>query len=269
MATSVELTSFTPPRQVRVQAKLNLRATASSQSARIGRFEPGQVLNVAGVADGEQVLNNALWYRLAERSGYVWSGGAELLDAPSQPPAAGESAPQVSRRANGSILPLSAAEIEPLYGRFTFEPLNNGAVRITDPDWARTQLVAFEHELLRALTPQPPLFHRRAAPWLRRALDAIQASGLGELLLTFDGSFVSRFKNWDPRSGLLSSHSWGIALDLNARFNAARQVPALPGQPGCLRPLVEHFAAQGFAWGGHFSSPLDGMHFELARRDLD
>jgi hypothetical protein len=34
-----------------------------------------------------------------------------------------------------------------------------------------------------------------------------------------------------------------------------------------LIEIVPIFAAAGFAWGGHFSTP-DGIHFELARQEL-
>lgn len=43
----------------------------------------------------------------------------------------------------------------------------------------------------------------------------------------------------------------------------------MPGPIGCVRELVPLFAAEGFAWGRHFSGKYrDGMHLELARLDL-
>ena len=69
------------------------------------------------------------------------------------------------------------------------------------------------------------------------------------------------------RSSSAVTSRWGVAIDLNARWNGAGHPPASPGQQGDLTPLVPLFAAQGFAWGGHFSSNVDGMHFELARRN--
>jgi hypothetical protein len=42
------------------------------------------------------------------------------------------------------------------------------------------------------------------------------------------------------------------------------------GATGSVRELVPFFEAEGFAWGGYFDPARfrDGMHFELARRDL-
>lgn len=82
------------------------------------------------------------------------------------------------------------------------------------------------------------------------------------------GLWVPRHKGWNPARGL-SSHSWAIAIDLNAPWNGYGATPAPLGAHGSVRELVPFFAAEGFAWGGDFSPPyVDGMHFELARFDL-
>ena len=97
---------------------------------------------------------------------------------------------------------------------------------------------------------------------------AIQAAGLGSKLLSCDGTFVTRHKGHDPTRGL-SSHSWGVSMDINAKWNAYGQIPAPLGAIGSTREFVSIFEALGFAWGGYFSHPYeDGMHFELARFDL-
>ena len=272
-AEGAPLATLQPPRDVRVTVPLNVRSGPSARSTRVARLQPGQVQRIDAVVAGDPFLDRLAWYRIAGSGQFIWSGGAELLE-PDSPPAAtattAAGAPQVSRRSNGTILPLDAETIAALFGAFEFDAIGStGAVRIVRPvDWESKHIEIFDHELLRAVSRHSPPVHKLAHPFLRRALDAIAAAGLGDLILTFDGSFVPRFKNWDPASGRLSAHSWGIAIDINARFNSARSQPALPGQRGNLRPLVEHFNAHGFAWGGHFSSPVDGMHFELARRDL-
>lgn len=64
----------------------------------------------------------------------------------------------------------------------------------------------------------------------------------------------------------LSSHTWGIAIDLNVAWNGYGNVPAAHGVHGSVRQLVAIFESEGFAWGGYFEplSICDGMHFELA-----
>jgi hypothetical protein len=64
---------------------------------------------------------------------------------------------------------------------------------------------------------------------------------------------------------VLSNHAYGTAFDINAPWNALGVRPALVGKPGSVRELVPLAAEHGFAWGGHFRTRPDGMHFELVR----
>jgi hypothetical protein len=64
----------------------------------------------------------------------------------------------------------------------------------------------------------------------------------------------------------LSRHCWGIAIDLNVRANGYG-VPLPQSGTGSVMRLVPVFEQFGFAWGGRFTSGVDGMHFELALRN--
>lgn len=55
---------------------------------------------------------------------------------------------------------------------------------------------------------------------------------------------------------LLSAHSWGMAIDVNAAWNRLNTKPTL--SPG----FVKCFTDAGFTWGGNFRRK-DGMHFEV------
>ena len=59
------------------------------------------------------------------------------------------------------------------------------------------------------------------------------------------------------RSGQLSLHAWGVAIDINAAANPfmgrSRQDPRL------VRTMQRH----GFTWGGEWPTRPDPMHFEL------
>lgn len=55
----------------------------------------------------------------------------------------------------------------------------------------------------------------------------------------------------------LSTHSWGIAVDLNVAANPLGATPTMPDE------LVRIFEDHGFLWGGRWSRP-DGMHFQWA-----
>jgi hypothetical protein len=110
--------------------------------------------------------------------------------------------------------------------------------------------------------------NKKAAASFTRVFKAIDEAGMTVRILTCDGTWVPRHKGWDRNRGI-SSHSWGVTIDINARWNPYQTEAAAAGTHGSVRELVPYFAAEGFAWGGYFSPPYtDGMHFELARYDL-
>ncbi len=108
--------------------------------------------------------------------------------------------------------------------------------------------------------------HRKCAESLRRIFRAIwdhyghdlakiRAAHLDE----FDGSFNYRTNRNDPSK--LSTHSYGIAIDLAAKWNPNGKI----WQPNSgMIPLdvVRIFAAEGWAWGGQFNGTKDAMHFQ-------
>lgn len=75
-------------------------------------------------------------------------------------------------------------------------------------------------------------------------------------LKTWDGCFNIRLVRGSAT--IMSLHSWGIAVDVNAFENQLKQVPKLSDG------FVQCFKQSGFNWGGDFSRP-DGQHFELRR----
>lgn len=72
---------------------------------------------------------------------------------------------------------------------------------------------------------------------------------------TYGGCFNFRAK----RSGSkLSTHAWGIAIDLNPETNAM-------GREGDMAPgIVKVFESFGFTWGGRWTGAgKDRMHFQF------
>jgi len=157
-------------------------------------------------------------------------------------------------------MPRTQQWIESTFGRFPWRdhPTRRGAIEILG-EWQRQNIISFAppFELRdgRARAISVIHCHHLIAPALRRVLDDLAARHLAHLINTFDGCFEPRHKRWDPRLSL-SRHSWGIAVDINARLfpygSEAKQDPR----------LIAAFARQGFAWGGHWRTP-DPMHFEV------
>jgi len=97
--------------------------------------------------------------------------------------------------------------------------------------------------------------HRKLVNRFRGVFDTILAEGLRTELRTFDGCYCFRLMRSSRR---LSTHSWGIAIDLNAATNR-------PGSHGDIhRDIVAIFREYGFSWGGKWRRHRrDPMHFQF------
>jgi hypothetical protein len=186
-------------------------------------------------------------------------------------PAAPHALGRTPLRSDGTIAPLREQEIRDLYGDIETvpDPANKGWVKVVSagkPGGAQLRTQRFQHAALQAIAPQGLEVHELAAPHFRKVFDDILAANLAGDLVKTGGTLASRHIGQDP-DRRLSSHTWGIAIDLNPDQNGWDKTPAAAGQAGSLARIVPIFAKHGFAWGGDFkNSPLDGMHFELALR---
>lgn len=91
---------------------------------------------------------------------------------------------------------------------------------------------------------------------LTAALSNLKDRGLLQELKTFDGCFMIRDIRGVP--GKPSTHSYGLAIDLNAKENGLGKEPKLSPE------FVTCFKDAGFVWGGGFTRK-DGMHFQFVR----
>lgn len=148
---------------------------------------------------------------------------------------------------------LTQLEVKRRFGEFSIKPSSNGSLA---PDsawmaqWIRTQNV-----------PQlgPVECNKAVLPDLVAAMKEITQRKLGSLVHTADfqregGCFNPRIARFSD-GGALSTHSWGIAVDINVDDNP---LGATPHQdPRLVAIMAEH----GFTWGGRWLRP-DGAHFE-------
>ncbi len=87
---------------------------------------------------------------------------------------------------------------------------------------------------------------------------AIVHADLSAKLHSFDGCYNLRYTRGAKK---LSMHSWGIAVDHNAKTNPL-------GADGDIdSEIVEIFESEGFYWGGNFKRK-DPMHFEFTESGL-
>ncbi len=154
---------------------------------------------------------------------------------------------------SGADTVLTQLQMKLAFGEFSERPAGTGAFA-QDSSWTSARLRTRRIEQLGDVTCNVAIMGPLAA-----AMHDITAAGLGSLIDTAD--FAYQGGCWNPRvsravsTDTLSSHSWGIAVDINVARNPL-------GAPPRQDPrLVAIMAAHGFAWGGRFLRP-DGAHFQ-------
>ena len=117
-------------------------------------------------------------------------------------------------------------------------------------------------------------FHERAAPALLRVIDRLTPQTKAHpALLKFVTEIGGTFK-WRKiaRSTNLSTHAWGIAIDLNVArgyyWRWQRPKHPLKWRNVVPQEIVDAFEAEGFIWGGRWLH-YDTMHFEYRPELLD
>jgi D-alanyl-D-alanine carboxypeptidase/Putative peptidoglycan binding domain/Predicted Peptidoglycan domain len=189
--------------------------------------------------------------------------GLPLFDSPAEDKASTNYPPRPS------FPPISTNEQrQAVFGAFDYvsapEPKNPEAIRILGT-WERDNIVSVPvPQLGKALgkNRRTMQFHRLGASQLQGLWAEWDTAGLLGNILTYDGSFNARFVIGSRT--VLSNHAFGSAFDINEPYNKLGHRPALVGEKGCVRELVGIANKWGFFWGGHYSSRLDGMHFEIA-----
>jgi len=98
--------------------------------------------------------------------------------------------------------------------------------------------------------------HRLMVPVFQAALSEVKSEGFADRASHYGGIFAQRAIRGN-KTGRLSTHSWGIAIDLNPAQNAL-------GTFGRMHPaIIAIMGRHGFLWGGYFKR-RDPMHFQYA-----
>jgi hypothetical protein len=147
---------------------------------------------------------------------------------------------------------LSNQQAEEIFGKFEYEELHGGLVKVSEI-WIAENIMRLELFGIKIWC------HKIAAPQFAAVITDVQAAGLiAEISLGVGGGcYNARHKRHDPAAEL-SGHSWGYCLDVDpGRFpygSAARAHPV----------VISIFQRWGFVYGGDFKTP-DPMHWEILR----
>jgi len=152
---------------------------------------------------------------------------------------------------------------ERFFGTTGFTLDESGKVVLND-SWASKNLKMIDvPQLSKVSTSGGMYFYAPAEKQLQLLWKQWEDAGLLHLVLTYSGSYNPRLIRGSSTS--LSMHAYGAAFDINVAWNKLGAVPALVGEHGEVRSLVEIANKCGFYWGGHFKNRPDGMHFEIAK----
>ncbi|MFM9985592.1 MAG: M15 family metallopeptidase [Flavobacteriales bacterium] len=160
--------------------------------------------------------------------------------------------------------PLTPAGIKENFGKFQYKVNPDSTIKILG-NWESENIVTIASPWISQLPPyklSKLRVHKKVADRFIDLFEAWKKAGLLNRVNTFDGCFYPRLIRGSATN--LSTHSYGIAFDINASTNGLGKVPPLLNANGCVRELVPIANDLGWYWGGHFSR-MDGMHFEIAQ----
>jgi Putative peptidoglycan-binding domain-containing protein len=158
---------------------------------------------------------------------------------------------------------LTLKEKEAKFDVIKWKHKGDGSSVIITNDWeSRNMKTIIVPQLSRFKENDKLYFHKDGELQMMKLWQDWDNAGLIPLILSWDGAFNPRVVRGTKNT--LSPHAFGIAFDINCAWNKLGCVPALTGQKGSVRKLVQIANNNGFYWGGHFSRK-DGMHFEIAK----
>ena len=168
-----------------------------------------------------------------------------------------------------SLSPLTSARREKLFDKFTYVSAptqwNPETIEITD-FWPAYNIETVLVPQLIGVSGAPKdgkvQFNKHISQRFVGMFADWERAGLKDRILTWGGSWVPRFIRGSRTA--LSNHSWGTAFDINVQWNGLGMTPALKGQKGSVRELVNIANDHGVFWGGHWKDRPDGMHWEIA-----
>jgi hypothetical protein len=157
--------------------------------------------------------------------------------------------------------PHGEDEVREMFGDIRLERVNGELSIVSPPHWEERCMVIVRD--LPGYEGRPLYVNRSIEEYLRAALTGATIRRPDYKIRTL-GCFNPRLSRTTSR---LSTHSWGIAVDLNADTNPLQHLMNLtdPFKTDIPMEWVEEFERAGFLWGGKFKGlSKDPMHMQWA-----
>jgi hypothetical protein len=159
---------------------------------------------------------------------------------------------------------LTVEDAQRLYGPLEYKSKGDGGIIITN-NFEKDNIITIEiPQLAKIQNPRSTRLkcHRLAAKSMIQLWQEWENAGLLSRVITFNGCYYPRFIRGSNTT--LSNHAFGVAFDINTKYNGLFVTPPAVGEKGSVRELVPIANKLGFYWGGHYRRRKDGMHFELS-----
>lgn len=169
-------------------------------------------------------------------------------------------AAEPTEETRGLVPPIGLRGILDTFGNIYDYLKDDGTL---DPRWEAEQLTrvplpfAIPLSWDRSKLVQNLYCHVKWTGFIPDVFATLEREGLKKEIKTFGGCFNFRSKR---TSGKLSTHSWGIAIDLNPETNQQGTAGTMPAE------VVAIFRQFGFTWGGDWTGKSkDPMHFQFCK----
>jgi LysM repeat protein len=181
----------------------------------------------------------------------------DLVGTAPVPPVPGAS-PAAPAPGPGLNTPQGLDQLIATFGNIRPFIKNDGTL---DSEWERQELTraGLPFPIPYTEPPHPPVTkiycHKKLSDIFVQVFTEIQKQGLADKIVSYGGCFNFRSKRTSTK---ISTHAWGIAVDLNPETNQQ-------GTNGNMDPqVIRVFQSFGFKWGGEFSGKSqDPMHFQF------
>lgn len=201
----------------------------------------------------------SLYQKLAEYNGIVDPNLIIIGQVLEIPPKAEllRGIPEPPKQDHGIICPHGLEQIIKTFGNIHRYVTADGTLK---PSWEAEHLgrvklpFAIPLSWDRARNVTRLYCHNKLRDVFRAVFEELATRGLCNKIISYGGCFNYRVTR---NSSKLSTHSWGIAIDLNPETNRT-------GTPGDMDPkIVAVFRQHGFKWGGDWLGRKDPMHFQF------